>query len=386
MSLDIVIGGMGAGKSYFCAKVAMDALNQGRVVCTNIPLNAVDYPNLYKFDWSSLKCFNDEQIAADYPYLTMKGVLFILDEAWAGIPSGDRNLSSNLRLMSFFREHRQMVNEQGISNDIIIITQNSKSINTSIRELADRTILCIKPRSAGLNNVTVRYYIDGFWDSLRPPSGAKRDLILRAESAFLKPEIFAFYNSYVKSADSGTKGGYDKEGTAIKQPTVFQSWKFRIGLTVGVLCMINFISNFGTIFNPKAAQAQTPIQTTQAHNDDHAVSMQNATPSKTPEAQKPVEEKKPPEEKKPEQPEKTDKDNKSKTWRIASIVTNKKTGNLFIYAVDTKGHYQRLDDKTCKKADFNQWYCMLDNQIVTQYTGAYLAKEDTQTALANVFK
>lgn len=174
----LLTGGFRSGKSYLMAKRVLDALANGRVVVTDLQLNVIDCPHLYKWEWSALTdVFNTEEERFErYPYLALGGVYYALDEGWKGLKSGDRTISNNLQLMSFFREHAQFLDDDGISNDIDLITQNAKGINAQLRELADVTILCVKPKAVGVKNMTINYYIDGAWPSLRPPRACSRKL------------------------------------------------------------------------------------------------------------------------------------------------------------------------------------------------------------------
>ena len=376
----LVTGGMRSGKTYLLTKLALSAIAQGRVVCTDIPLNVIDFPNLYKWEWSALTDIFDtnDQRVERYPYIDQGGVLYLLDEGWKGLKSGDRSISNNMQLMSFFREHGQCINDDGLANDIVLCTQNFKSLNAQIRELADVTILCVKPSGLGIKNMTLNYHIDGAWSSLRPPRAGNADLILKTDRLFLDPEVYKCYNSHAKTkAKNGiNKGGYDREGTMSKGQTVFSSWSMRLAAVFVLFCFW---------FVPKTAMTLINEQKGEKHESEnvkvdikknvipvdnlHSASITSLDNNIAPRHAKELDVRQLDDKK---HTEVSNTKPLSSNWRIASVLTSKKTKKLLIYAVDSNGHVKRIDPGLCVNIGFDKaWSCQLDNELITQFSGSY---------------
>ncbi len=393
----IVTGGMRSGKSYYLTKLALDAIEQGRVVCTDIPLNIEDCPHLYRWEWSALTdVFTTEQLSNGerfhrYPYLALGGVLYLLDEGWKGLKSGDRTIANNIQLMSFFREHGQFINEDGLANDIVLCTQNFKSLNSQLRELADKTVLCVKPTGIGVKNMTINYHIDGAWAGLRPPRGSNKDLILKTVRVFLNPEVYKCYNSHAKTTakDGINKGGFDKEGTVSTGQTVFHSWSFRLSMLFSIIAIWVVSHNVLAFVN---SQYKQPInQSIEATNDKSIKDVKNTADSvhdsdtsssndwdrtkgvdKLPDVSSGVSNSV------VSTPnvlvgQQLPKNSKviilSTDWRLASVIRNKRTKEWLIYIVDAKNHLTRIDPTLCTHDEFGQIECVMNNERITSTSG-----------------
>lgn len=393
----LITGGMRSGKSYLMAKRVLKAIDEGRPVVTDLQLNVIDCPHLYKWEWSALteEFQTEEERFKRYPYLGMGGVYYALDEGWKGLKSGDRTISNNIQLMSFFREHAQFLDENGISNDIDLIVQNFKGLNAQIRELADVTILCLKPKAVGMKNMSINYYVDGAWSSLRPPKGSNKDLILKTDRIFLSPEIYKCYNSHAKTQakDGINKGGFDKEGINSSGQTVFHSWKFR-GLVLFIFAMGYFfyssvvhMSRADSAFNksPMAAVNNNKVQTNEKVSkvaSNNLSSVNNASgdsgdrakgmdrsPDRTKDvsglgkdtnielASRPS-------------PDSDKGISPSTNWRLGTVINNKRTHEWFIYIVSTQGDIKRINADNCTHDEYANYECIIDNELITKSTGS----------------
>ena len=370
----------------YLTKLALDAIEQGRVVCTDIPLNIEDCPHLYRWEWSALTdVFTTEQLSNGerfqrYPYLALGGVLYLLDEGWKGLKSGDRSIANNLQLMSFFREHGQFINEDGLANDIVLCTQNFKSLNSQLRELADKTVLCVKPTGIGVKNMTINYHIDGAWAGLRPPRGSNKDLILKTVRVFLNPDVYKCYNSHAKTTakDGINKGGFDKEGTVSTGQTVFHSWSFRLSMLFSIIAIWVVSHNVLAFFD---SQHKQPInQLIEATNDKSIMDTKEAKNTATdlhsssitsiavsgaarvsggaigvldgvslPIVNKNL--------------------SLSSGWRVASVLRNTRTKEWLIYIADSKNHLTRIDPTLCTHDEFGQIECVMNNERITSTSG-----------------
>ncbi|MDD1606080.1 MAG: zonular occludens toxin domain-containing protein [Methylococcaceae bacterium] len=398
---ELTTGGMRSGKSYRLTKLALEAIEQGRLVCTDIPLNIIDCPTLYQWEWTALTdVFATEQERFErYPYLAIGGVLYLLDEGWKGLKSGDRTIANNLQLMSFFREHGQFINEDGLSNDIVLCTQNFKSINSQLRELADKTVLCVKPTGIGVKNMSLNYHIDGAWGTLRPPRGSNKDLILKIDRVFLNPEVYKCYNSHAKTAakDGINKGGFDKEGTQSNE-TVFHSWSFRFSIVVGLFA-IWFVANNVMAFSD-SLQSPTKASTHERDITSHANGIKNPINLDAKETKDTADNL--------SLVNKSSDSNDNRTghisdtlstssgnglssskssdinqnshlsdkWRVASVIQNKRTKDWFVYLVDNKGNLKRINPSLCTHDEFGQVECVMNGESVTKFSGSKVAKTD----------
>lgn len=374
---------MGSGKTYSIAELIIKALESGRHVVTNVPLNIYDCPNLHVWDWDYIsldltkesKAFKQNKY--NYP---SGGALYVFDEVWdkLGVES---KCSKNAWLMSFFREHRQFLDANGISNDIVLCSQDIESIHASLRRLFDETVLCVKPTQLGFKGSSVRYYIHGAWRGLDVPSGrAAKTKILKSDQIFFKPEIYNMYKSH-KYAPDGVTGGYDKEGT-VSNTNIFQSFRFKYMLVFTIIIIVVFVKSMTYLFSDKNSYLNKKdkevkenvkkdnVVSDNLSNTSHASNNNGDRTGGMDKSSKPqsksitnngVDE---------QQVSKSNNAiNISSVWRLGSVIQNKKTKEWFIHAINNNGQIKRLSPSNCTHDEFGQYECTVDNEKITKYSG-----------------
>lgn len=365
-----VVGGMGSGKTYFAVEIILTALSTGRTVVTNIPLNIKDCPFLHQWEWDYLE---NEQKASTYSFYGMGGVLYVLDEAWRGIAAGGGGFSGkNKWLLSFFREHRKRIDKDGISDDIFVVSQDLDSINASIRNLFDTTIMCKKPSAMGIKGASIRVYHDGAIKGLQPVK--KR--IVKTEQIFLKPDVYTMYVSHDMGVNGGKTGGYKTEGTALNT-TLFQSFKFKFLAVFFLLILFGGYKSFAYVLRPENMDKLTANKDKNKDVKSKDVKDNTVTSSDSDTHKNTVSVSA----KHDNTDSKANNDNVTKlstVWRIASVINNPKKKRYLIHAVDNRGHVMKIPSSDCIHDEADFWTCTYRNETITKYTGSYTNDSSNQ--------
>lgn len=349
--IDAGVGRPGAGKSYLAAELIKQALDKGRSVVTDIPLTI---ENDLIFKWNSelitsikYKGVTDdaqieEAFNAELDALYPKGALYVLDECWKYMQGGQKIDSLPRQQLFFFKKHRHRLNELGLSDDIFLVTQDLSDINSTVRSMVETTILCVKPSDIGLKNVSVRYYMSGAIKGVKPID----KFVVRTETVKIKPEIYNLYKSHTQS---NNLGGEIVEGSAVES-SFFKSLKFKFMIfgVVSSLLVIAFSSYH-------LATKTVPKYTTKLSLPAGSLSSSPSSPLSV----KPVAQVSPP---LPPQPV------DSLRWRVLAVL--KKGGNTKIYLADASGRLRRASLSDCTSDDFGQYFCLIDGQKVSPWSGS----------------
>jgi zona occludens toxin len=213
----------GSGKSYGVVKhVILPALEKGRRVWTNVPLKLdlleEKYPSLITlFDTKDLI---DDQ--AWFQNIFAAGATIVIDEAWRLWPQGIKANNMIEGHKSFLAEHRHMVGSDGMSTEIVLVTQDLSQIAAYPRNLTEFTYRAEKLTSVGQSN---RYRIDIFRGAV---SGTNPPERLRTRQIFGKyePEVYQYYKSQTMS-EVDTHGS---ESQTDSRTNILNSNFFRMGL------------------------------------------------------------------------------------------------------------------------------------------------------------
>ncbi len=348
MTQSAIVGLPGSGKSYFATELALKAIKSGRHVITNLPLS-VQSDLILPFDWSFFETDREEGERVEYP----AGALYLFDEAWRGFPAGTKIKDLSEFTLSFFKEHRHRKNEKGITDDIILITQDLSDITATIRNLTAQTILCEKPTSIGLNNVSVRYYHSG---ALKGTVSVKSSF-LRSEQVKLSPDV---YNNYTSHTISEASDGSGKivEGSAV-DTSIWKSFKAKFWGFILVFTLITGAYSFyhtATVVVPKY-KGETPSELNPSSLNP---SIQSSEPVKTVSSEPVL----PPV---PLPPPPSD----SKIWRVSAYVKNVFDGSVLVYAQNQYHQFRKIDFSFCKLDDFSGVICTVDNEIISEFTGSH---------------
>ncbi len=193
MAIDAYVGLPGSGKSYSVVKFAiLPSLKQGRLVITNIPLTELahsEYPDQIRqlpHDW-----YKNEKLFEDVP----NGSVVVLDELWRRWPKGMPAAKVPFRDKEFLAEHRHLVDEEGNSTRIVLVTQDLDQIAAFATMLVDTTYQSVKLTAIGANK---RFRVDiyqGAAKGQRPP----KSRLLRSVFDRYEKSIHQYYQSATKS-------------------------------------------------------------------------------------------------------------------------------------------------------------------------------------------
>ncbi|MES9872662.1 MAG: zonular occludens toxin domain-containing protein [Candidatus Sedimenticola sp. 6PFRAG7] len=254
----------GSGKSYSVVEhVIIPALEAGRIVITNIPLNEVEiFKHLHDLGVKRLdiRGLDIEKVNSDPDYLTELpgGAVIVIDEVWRLWPSGLKASQVPEQHKSFFAEHRHKVGQDGRSQEIILVTQDLAQVAAFVRQLIEETFRSVKLTAVGQKN---RFRIDVYTGAVagNNPRGQKmREIFGKYEE-----RVFRFYSSHTMSetGKAGHEEKVDKRGNVLKAKII----KYGIpGGIVAVLFGVYFaISAISGIFTKQEdVLVEKPITTT----------------------------------------------------------------------------------------------------------------------------
>jgi len=216
MAIDAYTGLPGSGKSYSVVKfVILPSLKQGRLVITNIPLAECahdEFPGLIQqlpLDW-----YKDETLFEAVP----NGAVIVLDELWRRWPKGMPATKVPFRDKEFLAEHRHMVDEEGNSTRVVLVTQDLDQLAAFATMLVDTTYQSVKLSAIGANK---RFRVDiyqGAAKGQRPP----KSRLLRSVFDKYEAGIHRYYQSATKSLSGqvGDESKADNRGSIWKSPLV----------------------------------------------------------------------------------------------------------------------------------------------------------------------
>lgn len=264
MAITLIVGNPGDGKSYSAVHLCiLPAVQSGRPVFTNIPI-AVD---LIRKDFNLpadqyLRFVPVQDISSDiWPNLP-GGCLVVVDEVWRYWPEKTK---PGTEAESFFAEHRHRVGNVGdrnLSQDIVILTQDTGDIASFIKRRVAETFVVSKLTALGMNNRFSLKRYRGIVSKLRP---LKSSFISESFGTYL-PSVYRYYETHTKKDQTAAIDLRTVEAGTTKQKTIFHSFRFRIyflALVVvfGYLVWRGSSGNFLTFGQPPVAKAPPPAQT-----------------------------------------------------------------------------------------------------------------------------
>lgn len=196
MTITAYTGLPGSGKSYgVFENVIVPALENKKPVWTNIPFN--EDALLEKFGVIPT-AFTVDDITQNQDWFQSvfePGAVLVLDECWRLWPAGLRANNVLIQHKSFLAEHRHMVGENGLSTEIVLVTQDLAQISSFARNLVENTFHVTKLSKVGLDK---RFRVDVYFGPVTgaTPPKAKRE---REIHGSFKPEIQALYKSHTMS-------------------------------------------------------------------------------------------------------------------------------------------------------------------------------------------
>lgn len=230
MTITAYVGLPGAGKSYGVVEnVIVPALMQKRSVYTNIPFD--EQLCLQRFGIAPVG-FSTQDIIANPQWFSSvfeAGSLFVFDEVWRVWPAGLKANNVRNEDKSFLAEHRHMVGENGLSTEIVLVTQDLGQVASFARALVETTFRVSKLSKLGLDK---RYRVDVFSGPVMGPSPP----MSRCERQFLgsyKKEVYALYKSQTlsKADEHGKEARTDQRYKVISRTkVVFLALLFVLGI------------------------------------------------------------------------------------------------------------------------------------------------------------
>ena len=250
MAIDAYTGLPRSGKSYSVVKnVILPSLREGRHVYTNIPLTDKlkdEFPGLvHQLD---AKWFSDPNLVDTFP----NGAVVILDELWRRWPSGLKANNVNFKDKEFLAEHGHLVDENGNTTRVVLVSQDLSQIAAFARDLVSVTYRSTKLDAVGAES---RFRVDIYQGAVtgqRPP----KSQLLRSTYDKYEPQFYDYYKSSTKSMT----GEVGDESRADKRSNIWTSKAF-IGMLIGSVFMIGgggyglyWVSQAGSRYAAKEAE------------------------------------------------------------------------------------------------------------------------------------
>lgn len=215
MTITAYTGLPGSGKSYgVFENVIVPGLENKKPVWTNIPFN--EDALLEKFGVTPT-AFTVDDITQNpdwFQTVFEPGAVLVLDECWRLWPAGLRANNVLMQHKSFLAEHRHMVGENGLSTEIVLVTQDLAQISSFARNLVENTFHVTKLSKVGLDK---RFRVDVYFGPITgaTPPKSKRE---REIHGSFKPEIQALYKSHTmsKTGSAGDESRTDARFNILK--------------------------------------------------------------------------------------------------------------------------------------------------------------------------
>jgi zona occludens toxin len=209
MTISAYTGLPGHGKSYGVVdNVIKPALEIKRVIYTNIPLN-LDII-LEKYNAEVIQFSTQDILDNDnwFQETFSSGALIIIDEVWRLWPSGLKASNVLQQHKEFLAEHRHLVGDDGMSTEIVLVTQDLSQIAAFARTLVENTFHVNKLEQIGKKKA---YRVDVYYGSVTgvsPPKSKRHREIF----GVFKQDIFDLYQSHTKSktGSAGNEQRVDK--------------------------------------------------------------------------------------------------------------------------------------------------------------------------------
>lgn len=368
MSIVCYTGLPGEGKSYSAvANFVIPALKEKRAIATNLILNVAALSVVVGFDVSALvhmfakDCTPDELIAHCPP-----GAVVIIDEVWNYWPAGTAVNEVPKAQVSFFKEHRHRVGDDGLSTEICIIDQDPKTgIPAFLRALVELTYLHSKHSKLGAKG---RFRVDVYSRCQSAEHPSKGALIRKLQGRY-EPTVWNCYVSHTQSKRIGEAG---LEKMVDDRANLWKGWTLRSAMVAALVVPFAIwwaisaafaMVHGGGVKKPPTSQVSAPsappppggiVQAVQ----QPPVAVGQAAVAQTQQASstKPVD--------RTGQP--------SEIWRILGVVSHKDGSGIALVASATGR--RRLDLRQHCRYDPSSvdWQCTIDGQLVTYWTGTKL--------------
>ncbi len=243
MAITAYTGLPGSGKSYNVVEnVIIPALKQGREVHTNIP---VFNDKLEKDFGGSVQQFDINDILDNPSWFDElpNGIVLVIDEVWKLWKSGESSSDALDSHLHFLREHRHLVNQDNVSTQVIVATQDLADCAAYLRRLVASTYRHVKLDDLGLDN---RFRIDIYSGAATGQNPSKeKPPINQVNNCKYKPEVYQYYQSHTKT-ESDEIGAYenrmDDRNNVWKDPNLYiKVIGALVAVVLSVLAVINIL-------------------------------------------------------------------------------------------------------------------------------------------------
>lgn len=245
MPVNILLGVPGSGKSYEAVAFhIIPAIEDGRKVVTNLPLNIEHFKNVYGQDKADLIRLITPTAQNSIPFKSLEdyqddwknekgqACLFVIDECHRPLPLG----STDKKIEDWFAEHRHK------GHDVLLITQSYGKISKPIRDIIHIVYRVRKNVALGSSSSYVRKVQDGLRGEVVNTSIRKYD-----------SKYFPFYKSHTQSNKS------IEEAFAKDIVPIWRNWTF-IGAAILLPIGLYFLLSRPMPFNQTAKPLIKPIQ------------------------------------------------------------------------------------------------------------------------------
>ncbi len=221
-----------SGKSYSVFEnVIIPALEQGREIWTNIPFDSDKI--IEKYGQVPILFHTDDIRDNDnwFDEVFTSGAVIVIDEVWRLWPSGLRANQVLEQHKSFLAEHGHRVGHNGMSTEVILVTQDLGQVASFARMLVETTYRSVKLDKVGKSKSFRIDIYQGAVTGQMPPE----KLRLRQMFSSYKPSVYDLYKSHTmsKTGLAGNETKTDNRANILKS--------FGVGglplVVFGVLCV-----------------------------------------------------------------------------------------------------------------------------------------------------
>lgn len=223
----LLCGLPGSGKSHYAVKLIRDALEQARIVVTNVPLDleAVDRLRLP----GVVVLLSSDDMAGGLFFAKYPGGVFVLDEVRKWLPAGMTQKELPAGFDAMLSEHRHFEDWRGRSSEVVLITQCASQLPRVVRTLIDSSIVFTKLGRVGIKSAYVARVYNGpaVINELK-----KGDLVSSFRGKYERA-LFKLYQSHTR-ANSNRAGVFEEVGDG-GAGNVLKGFQFRLVAIAGVL-------------------------------------------------------------------------------------------------------------------------------------------------------
>lgn len=346
-----------SGKSYNAVEnIILPAAKSGRLIYTNIPIKEKlkeDYPKLNLVNFTNDEPKDNEQFWSDIP----GGAVILIDETWRYWKAGLKANNMSDSMQEFFTMHGHKVGENGMTQEIVFLTQDNKQIAAFVRDLIEETFICQKLNAIGMKK-SFKIDIHQFGVTGRPPQKNR----IRHLTGTYKKAVYQYYVSH-------TLGDGDQVGQESKMDDRGNIFKSKFFMLVIPACILSLffvvplvVDSFKGMTGGNFSEKKEKTKTVKVDNKQIILTQRDNVKQST---FKPQTYSLPPaviEQMKPTEI------SLSKKWRISGVLRSTQMNTVVLSSKN--GNRSLPLDKYCEQFEgSNDWKCIVDNEKITTYSG-----------------